>query len=75
MLKPFPFPPEFDSSVADGPSAGFAGGWLEDGNPESGGDSDGGVKGEVGASIGAAILPNGFPSFLHGKILKLKTQA
>lgn len=74
MLKPFPFPPEFDSSVADGPSAGFTGGWLEDGGPESGGGGDGSVNGDVGASKGAVTLPNGFPSFLHSKISKLETQ-
>jgi hypothetical protein len=72
------FPPEFDSSAEDGPSACFPGVFREggDGGTQNGGvgvedgggaDGGGGVDGggDMGAGTGEVDELNGLPSFLQ----------
>jgi hypothetical protein len=72
VVKIFFFFTEFDSSVADGPSACLPG--VRSAGPQNGGAGDagggggGGFNGDVDGASGAVVALNGFPSFLHRKL-------
>lgn len=68
MVQTFFVFSEFDSPVADGPSACFAGVRSGDSPLKNGGagPTGGGFNGDVGGVIsGGVVVLNGFPSFLH----------
>lgn len=67
LVEDFFEEPDFDCSVAYGPSAGFGGALVEDGGPppKKGVPDDGGV-GVEGEGNGVSLeLLKGFPSFLQ----------